>query len=282
MALTTIREVQRKLAQGNGFYCPFFTEDTPGAGGYNSSQYEGRLTVRMQAFKGSSYPSTLNGIPRIGGTSSRWLTGSAAATTVSSCAYLGFYYKIGTLVTTATGNQFTHDAATFPVLRTFFGETNKPVPLIPFFQVTTAITVTDPRFRLQTAAGAAGYVNQDGTSVIGTVTNGWSGVTKGSGFGTTAYLNDWDCAVQDITQIRIDTASTAGAVTVWGFEPLMALGSDSSQVLSHRDGVFAGMQMMSMMPALATSGTAVSFLGSMIMNYPDGAHTSGMLWGIKD
>src|ERR1041385_6928167 len=50
---------------------------------------------------------------------------------------IGRFYQLGTLVCTSTGNQFTHDAATFPMTRTVMGQSAQPITLIPMVLVTT-------------------------------------------------------------------------------------------------------------------------------------------------
>lgn len=282
MALTNYKDIQKRFAEGKGFYTPFLGAETPGGVNWNDTQYETRITCRITSEFASTYPSTLNSINRPGGTASRWLTHSFSGFNKTCCGWLGFFYKIGTLNFAATGDQFTHDAATFPILRSYFGQASQPVPLIPILQVTTQVTTTEPRFRLQTNAGGAGYVNQAGTSVVGTYTMGLKNMPKATSFAMIMPLETNDAAVRDITQIRIDTAASAGAAAIWGFEPLMHMGSFESRTFAWRDAVFGGMGMMPYNPGAATSGTATSFLGALNMNAPDTVMPLGLLAGVLD
>jgi hypothetical protein len=148
--------------------------------------------------------------------------------------------------------------------------------------VTTAVTSTQPVFRVQTNAGGNGYKNQDGTSKVGSYSSSLRNVTKAAGFGMILPLELGDCAVTDVTQIRVDTAAAAGAATIYGFEPMMMVGSYESRTWGWRDGVFGGPAMAPMNPAAATSGTAASFLGTLSINAPDQVTTMGVMAGVVD
>jgi hypothetical protein len=173
----------------------------------------------------------------------------------------GNFYKLGTLNLAATGDQFTHDAATFPVLRTRLGQASQAVPLRPLVQITTACSVTAPIFILRTAAGAAGYVDEDGNSVIGTKTMTMPSVTTAVQSTYLFRLEDGDSAITDITAIEVTTASSTGAATIWGFEELGTVPAVIGSEGGYRDAVFSGLRMATMNSAVATSGTASSFSG---------------------
>lgn len=171
---------------------------------------------------------------------------------------LARFYRVGTLNLAGTGNQFTHDAATFPLTRTIFGAATQPIALIPVIMLTAPTTVTAPQFQLQTSGGAAGYVNQDGTSVIGTKNFTLPVANVGSAF--FLRMNDGDYACRDITQINVSVAATAGAADVYLME-LLADGIAGQHVGSLYDNVVdGGLRLCRINPAAATSGTASSFL----------------------
>ncbi len=282
MALSNFKDIQKRFAEGKGFYSPFLGAQTPGGVGFSDNQYEGRMSPRINMEYLSTYPSTLTELNRPGGTVARWLTHVAGGFNKTSCGYLGFFYKIGTLVLSATGDQFTHDAATFPVLRSFYGEASQPVPLVPVLQVTTATTVTAARFRLQTAAGSTGYKNQENSNVTGTYTMGFSTAARASGYCMILPLESNDSAVTDIVQIRIDTAASAGAATIWGFEAIAPIGSFDAKTWGWRDLVFGGVGIHSMNPAAATSGSATSYFGALSLWTDNDVITSGVIAGVKD
>jgi hypothetical protein len=168
-------------------------------------------------------------------------------------------YKLGTLNLAATGNQFTHDAATFPVLRTDWNGASQPVNLIPFIHITTALTTTAAAFQLQTNAGTAGYTNQAGSSVIGTKTFTMPSATTALGSGFILKLENGDYAIRDINQIKVTTASATGTADVWGLELFDFCVSGYTSAVT-TDNMNTGLYMAPVNPAVATSGTATSFL----------------------
>lgn len=160
-------------------------------------------------------------------------------------------YKVGTVVLTATGNQFTHDSATFPLLRSEFGASNRPQALWAVIQVTTALSTT-------AAALTMDYVDQDGNSVTGTRTFTFPAVTTGQGSVYFLPLEQGDWAVRDVTAINITTASAAGAATVWLMEQLeptynvFAASLTADYVSGH------GLAVTNQNPATATTGTVTT------------------------
>lgn len=160
-------------------------------------------------------------------------------------------YKVGTVVLTATGNQFTHDSATFPLLRSEFGASNRPQALWAVIQVTTALTTT-------AAALTMDYVDQDGNSVTGTRTFTFPSVTTGQGSTYFLPLEQGDYAVRDVSAINITTASATGAATVWLMEQLQPTynvlsGSITADYVSGH-----GLAVTNQTPAVATSGTVTT------------------------
>ena len=174
---------------------------------------------------------------------------------------LGYLYKIGTVDLTATGNQLTHDAATFPVVRTQLNAASQPVGLIPVVLITTATATTAPVFRLRTLAGAAGYVDQDGNSIVGTKTMTMPAAATAAGSGYIIRLEDGDSAVRDITNVEVTTAGTAGAATIYGLEILSKYPTNRQNYIpATSNGLFRGIELPDLRPATATSGTVTAEL----------------------
>lgn len=282
MAITSRANVLQTLAEGKGVFSPCTS-----ATGINVSSAvaaSGYFTAQLRA-NGllSTMPSTLFDWPLPPAIPSTTLLQSAGciSTAGSGGQFWGYFYKLGTLDLTATGDKFTHDAATFPVLRTIFGATSTAVPLIPLIQITTALTTTAAVFRARTVGGAAGYVNQSGTSVIGTKTMTMPSATTVAGSTFFLRLEDGDSAVTDITNIEVTTAATAGAATVWGFEMQTSTHNHAIFSVAGQDCLYGGLAANDMSPALATSGTATVLYGCLTMLAGTGV-TGGFLWGVRD
>ena len=170
-------------------------------------------------------------------------------------------YTIGTLNLAATGNQFTHDAATFPVLRTQLGVASQPLTLIPLLYVTDATATTAPTFYLRTDAGGAGYTDQDGNSVVGTKLFTFPTATTTVNSCFIPMLEDGDSGVRDITSVDIETASAATATaTLFGVEIISDVPSILKVLATLDDALHNGLGMMDLAPAVATSGTVTSYL----------------------
>lgn len=133
---------------------------------------------------------------------------------------LARWYKMGTLNLTATGSQFTHDTATFPLLRTLMGASSQSVRLKPFVLVTTALTTTAAAFTVTS------YKDQDGTTITGTKQFTFPSATTAIGSMYALRLEDYNntgpvaasTSVTDITTINVDTSAATGACDIWGLE----------------------------------------------------------------
>lgn len=168
-------------------------------------------------------------------------------------------YKLGTLNLAATGDQFTHDSATFPITRTDWTGSSQPVTLIPIICVTTALTTTAAAFQLQTNAGAAGYTDQDGNATIGTKTFTMPSATTAVGSTYVLKLETGDIGVRDINQIKVTTAAATGAADVWGME-IFDCGQQGLQAAALTDAINSGYLLDVITAGSATSGTATTFL----------------------
>lgn len=263
MAITNRRDIFANIAKGSGYFfpgiCAAFGVQTAAAAG------SGFYNVEM-SFNGlgTTTPGTLVGFPIPPGITndlSLMMTHMSSALSGSSRGiYLGRVYRIGAIDLTATGDKFTHDAATFPILRTQLGQASQALSLIPITYVTTALTTTAAVFQLQTNAGAAGYKNQDGSSIIGAKTFTFPSATTSTTSGYQLRLEDGDSAITDIIQVKVTTAAATGACDIYGLELLGPLGGLNQQYPSVYDSVFGGLSLSNITPGTATSGTATSYL----------------------
>jgi hypothetical protein len=160
-------------------------------------------------------------------------------------------YKVGTVVLTATGSQFTHDTATFPVLRSEFGVSNKAQALWPIIQVTTALTTTAAAFTFN-------YVNQAGTSVTGNRTFTFPSATTAISSCYFLPLQQGDWAVQDISDVVVTTASATGAATIWLAEEIEPSVNCFVNALTADYFTGYGLKIPNQTPAVATSGTVTT------------------------
>lgn len=169
---------------------------------------------------------------------------------IRGSAYLRLY-KVGTVSLTATGNQFTHDTATFPLLRSEFGVSNKAQALWPIIQVTTALTTTAAIFTFD-------YTDQDGNATTGTRTFTFPSATTAvsSAFFLPLEHGDWAC--RDISAINITTASATGAATIWLAEEIEPSTNVFNGPISSDYFFGYGLKNANQTPAVATTGTVTT------------------------
>jgi hypothetical protein len=217
---------------------------------------------------GSTWPNTLQSLSANGSP----LVSLQSTNTVGRGGTIALIYKIGTLNFSTVGNGFTHDTATFPLLRDELNTLNQPQAYLPFLKITTAITGTAPIIRLQTSAGGAGFVDQDGANVIGTT----SITVPISVIGSCYFLPlNNATATQDIIQIRIDTAATTGVAEVYMYEEIAI-----NQTIVAGAGVYdviggSGLNITTTVPAIATTGSVVSSL--VYVNFSNAAVTQSII-----
>ena len=245
-------------AQGLGYSFPMITTGN-GSNITAAAAGSGDFTVSIRPNSiGSTMPSTLiDVIPLPSGTNPmRLSTIVGRINTTSMPLLLAYIYQFGTQVLTSTGDQFTHHAATFPVLRTQMG-TSQAVPLIPMIQVTTATTTTAAVLTMKTAAGGTGYKDEENNNVVGTLTHTMPAAATAVNSCFLLPLEEGDRGVRDIVAIQTNTAASAGAATIWGIEPISFLNSTSvAHMDSMSDHFFNALTMPDLRPAAATSGTA--------------------------
>lgn len=267
MPITGRNDIMKNIAKGLGFFGQFRAVG-PAAGNTTAAALaSGSLSVQLQFNSiGSTLPTTLVGFqlpPTL--SNELFFTRAQANNNVGAgwTYWVARLYKIGTMVLSATGDQFTHDAATFPVLRTQFGEASKPLSLLPIIYLTVATQTTAPVISLRTAAGGAGYVDQDGNSTIGTASNfTFPNAITAIESAFVLRLNDGDSGVRDISAIQVVTASGGAGknATIFGVELIAPLSQVSDQTTYCLDAVFGGLAMYDLEPAAATSGTVTSYL----------------------
>lgn len=273
MAINTKLDPFLNKAAGRGFEMVALT--TTGGSTTAAAATSGNFTIRLNVNAiGSTTPSTLQSIPMppsLGTNLFHKMTNLVS--TSARSGYLANLYKIGTLNLAATGDQFTHDSATFPLLRTVYGQSSQPISLIPIIYVTTATATTAPVIRMRTAAGAAGYVDQDGNSIVGTRTITFPAAATAVESGFIFRLESGDSGVRDISNIEVTTAGTAGAATIYGMEIIAPTWTPISGTGSTMDSMFGGLSVGDMYPAVATSGTATSLLCSVTIGVTTTATT---------
>lgn len=275
--ITDLDKAMTLLAQGKGIIMPFSTIATSitaivqASGGLNPN-------VGFNAV-GTVLGSAYYGIPLPPGTNPLRLINFTAYS--ASGGWLSNLYKVGTLNLAATGDQFTRDAGwTGPLKRNIMGVAT-PISLHLLVVMRTANSVTAPVFRLRTAAGGAGYVNQDGVSVVGTktITAPGVGVTQGAVY--VMRLEDGDSGVRDVTAIEVTTASSTGVADVYLMEMLAVHGSELGQGGSVHDKIVGGLELPDIRPAAPNTGAVTSYL--VLHNFTNGSSTSyGTLVAVED
>lgn len=276
MPITNLKDIATRIAQGKMSISLAASVAATAATAAAANSGLMSMTLVGNAI-GSTYPGTLVGFQEAPALVGDYLNLMSFIGNTASArgGALVRVYLAGTLNLTATGNQFTHNAAVFPLLRKKYGAANQPASFIPIIQLTAATSVTAPAFTLATNAGGAGYKNQDGVDVVGTKVFTLPAAASAIGSCYFLRLNDGDWAAEDIIQINVTTASTTGTANIWLMEeiaPSQALVAGASQYDNFLD---AGLDCASLTPAVATSGSAVSRL--LFATYGSATSTAGLL-----
>lgn len=273
--IATRNQLLQNIAQGKAVLNPLLASGS--TSGTAAAVTSGRFSMGIQFGAGTTIPGTLTSMVTNDVANNQLMMVSYSGTSASAISGIyGRIYRIGGVVLTATGNQFTHDAATFPLTRTIMGMAGAAVNLIPLVFVTTALTTTAAAFILDTAVGGNGYTNQSGVGVVGSTTFTFPSTTTATGSTYIPMLNTGDSAIQDIAQVNVTVSSATGAFDIYGFEPY-AYGNNlsNSSLNFQNDVIYGGCFTQNNLPAVATSGTATSY--KVIISYanPGGTTFSG-------
>jgi len=280
--ITDLATAQQLLLQGKGVATPYITilTGTITASTAASGNMDGGLSSNNI---GTTLTGTMRSIPiPATGAPTRMMMNVQDPYNSIHPGFLAFFYKIGTLDLTATGDKFTHDTATFPITRTLYGQATQPLDLIPLVQISTATTTTAAVFTIKNAGNTTGYVNASGSTVVGT--NAMTLPAAATKLNTTLLmlLNAGDTGVRDITSINVGTSAAAGAATIWGMEIISPLGAPTASFSMLHDSITGGINLANLQPGAATTGTATSFLGTWGGNSTTTHNTGGFLLAAQD
>lgn len=256
------------MAQYDGLNVATTTLSTAGSGSHS-------LQISLNTI-GSTQWSALVGTNLQDGITSpmRVILVQNTATRASSWIYARLYL-IGTLNLTTTSSEFTHNAATFPILRTVMGQANQPIDLIPIMLVTTATTTTAAVFKMD-------YVDQDGNATTGTIDFTMPSTATNAGSGFVLPLEVGDSAVRDVTNINISTTASAGAASIYGMEIIDYASTVLTTSTTNKDAAFRGFNLANITPGVATSGTATSLACFLRSDTNTSSNVSATIMGFYD
>jgi hypothetical protein len=207
---------------------------------------------------GTTLASTLQGFPMQAGISSKRLrliyAQSHSNRAVSSM--ICNLYLVGTINFTATGQRLTHNAATFPLLRTRMGQASQPWAGIPFLYMTAATATTAPVFTMD-------YVDAAGTSKTGTRTTTLPAAITTQNSCFFPPLENDTTGVRDVSAVNVTVAATAGTANLYLLENLCFTTTPVLNMPGVFDGVYTGFSPPRLDPAVATSGT-VSYVTTIV------------------
>lgn len=279
--ITTWSQAIQNIALGRGCFAPTVPVTTGAgtAGAAASGFFSAHLSANVLT---TTLPATPVGFPLPPVTDdllSIFCAGECSANGFGS--WLAWFYRFGTVDLTATGDKMTRDSWTAPVTRTQFGATVQPLTLVPLLYITTATTTTAAVMLMKTAAGAAGYKNQDGTTVVGTATMTMPAAATAVQSGFIIRLEAGDSGVQDITKVNVTTAASAGAASVYGVELIAPIPGAYINGLSQYDSLFSVLSPQNLVAGAPTSGSFTqSFLGHL--QFSSGALAStGLIIGAR-
>ena len=275
MSVTTRQEILDRLHAGKGAFIQYDGLLTGATTSSNSASGNHTLQVILNTI-GSTLWSSLVGINLQSGISDPLrLTLFHNSSTRATTHILVRLYKLGTVDLTTSTSEFTHDSATFPVLRTVMGQASQPIELLPIILLTTATTTTP-------AVLSMNYTDQDGNSVTGTKTLTLPAAATAVGSCYMLPLEEGDSGVRDVTDIVVTTPAGAGAASIYGVE-IIAFGSTiSTSVSTNKDSLHRGFSLPSMTPAVPTSGTLTSLGAILQMGQSATTTASAMIQGFYD
>ncbi len=170
--------------------------------------------------QGSTLWGTLKGVPMPDGLENgsdvRVLFAKNGSTRAGTY-WIGLLHKVGVVNLAATGQQLTHVAAGFPLTRLKGSGASVPVRGIPLLLTTTALSTT------AAVISNIKYRNQAGNVITGTQSFTYPSSTTVVGSTFFPSLERGDCAIQDVTEVNVGTASATGAAALYLFEPIVPL-----------------------------------------------------------
>lgn len=277
MAITSRQGIFDNISRGKGLTIPFVgvSESNISTAGLSGGNFVAHFFPNAV---GSTVYATIQGFPTPAGMPSptRLLQFTATAGLTGVSFALVRAYLVGTLNLAATGNQFTHDAATFPILKNQMGASSA-LNLFPLLVVTTATTTTAPAFIVKDSGGTAGYKNQAGSGVVGTKTFTFGNAATAVGTSMVLKLEDGDSAVQDITQIDVTIASSTGAASLYLCETYAVAASGTQLFPGIATPAFNPPSLPNIAAGTATSGTATAPLVVLGWGNTNGGIASGLI-----
>lgn len=251
MAVTTLQGLFDLDAAGKAVQADYVTDESTGTTAAVAASGFLNLLTEWNTL-GTTRFSTLKGFPVPAGlTSPLRMLNAAAGGNRGGTAIFANLYKLGTISFTSTGNQFTHDAATFPILKKQMG-TSQAVNGKLLIVITAAMSTT-------AAVMTVNYTNQAGASITGARTWTAPSVTTAVSGTYAIALEEGDTAIQDLTSINISVASASGTANVYLMEEhcmlAAAIGAGQSFV---RSPAIESLSIPNYTPGSATSGTAVT------------------------
>jgi len=279
MAIADKQTAFQRLAQGNGFESWMYsvasgTTTAANAGcGFISGSLQFLINTTRQGF-------------RVNTSVNQRIVGAQLGITAATQGFLGWLYHFGDCVITATGDQFTRDAGwTGPITRTVMGQATQPIDLWPLLYVQTTTATTAAVLQLSNVAGTSGYVDQDGNTVVGAKTMTLPSVSTVAQSTYVWRLEDDDRAVRDIISVKVNTATASGGpVKVYGFEPILYLGSIGAGFSVNHDSLISNVGVDRAYPGSPTTGSFTTAAELAIYRpFVNGSCTpSGRIWGVTE
>lgn len=259
MSATSRTNILQDMAAGKAVYILSDSQATATVSTANAAAGHFSISISPWSFSSAALVDFPDSLPIPAGLPDSYFLGSIIGNAFTTRnTYFARIYLVGSLNLAATGDQFTHNAATYPLTRTIMGQATQPVAMIPLIRIKTALSATAAVIRLRTAAGGAGYVDQDGNNVVGTKTITMPSPTTAAESCYIFKLETGDTGVRDISAIEVTTASSTGTADVCLLEIISpALSLTISPCIT--DCLMNGF-MRRVNPAVATSGTVPSAL----------------------
>src|SRR3990167_8813788 len=274
-AATNITQIKRQMLAGKGVFRPFMHVNAGASTAANSGC--GFFTAGLSCNAiGTTYPSTLVGFQMPPATASLRSSFFENMTNAQRAGWWGYFYRFGTVDLTTSGvGRFTHDSTFTRLRRTVMGTANTNINVLPLIYVTAASATSNYLFSLE-------YVDQDGNTTSGSLNNTFPSVTTAAQSLYFIFMNDGDCAVQNVTDTGVGQTCTAGTASIYGFEPLFFWAPHASGEMNYVDTIFGGLKMGDIRPATPDAGTVTSFLGVLHMSNAVSVANAGFISGFEN